>query len=218
MSHQPPPRIETAIAMLRRMARPRVAAERCEFCNAAIASTHRHLLEAATRKITCACDPCAMRFQDVVGGRFKLVPRDVRSLPAFQLTDNQWEGFALPINLTFFYRDTRVGRVIAMYPSPAGATESLLPAGNWEGLEADNPALAGMEPDVEALLVNRIVGAREYFIAPMDVCYELTGLIRMHWRGLSGGEEVWQKIDNFFAALREKAVSPAASPAEAFHA
>ena len=28
--------------------------------------------------------------------------------------------------------------------------------------------------------------------APIDVCFELVGLIRMHWRGFSGGEEVWR--------------------------
>jgi hypothetical protein len=26
----------------------------------------------------------------------------------------------------------------------------------------------------------------------------------MHWRGLSGGREVWDKIDRFFEELRER--------------
>ena len=43
------------------------------------------------------------------------------------------------------------------------------------------------EPDVEALLVNRVGAVREYFIVPIDECYKLVGLIRLHWRGLSGG-------------------------------
>ncbi len=146
-----------------------------------------------------------MRFQAVLGGRFKLIPREARSLPDFRMTEQQWEDFALPINLAFFHRDTVAGKVIAMYPSPAGATESLLPSKNWQQLEADNPALAEMEADVEALLVNRVSGKREYFITPVDVCYELVGLIRKHWRGLSGGETAWQEIGKFFAALREKA-------------
>ena len=41
----------------------------------------------------------------------------------------------------------------AFYPSPAGATESLLPLETWEELAAANPLLASLEPDVEALLV-----------------------------------------------------------------
>lgn len=69
---------------------------------------------------------------------------------------------------------------------------------------AENPALAEMAPEVEALLVNRVGKTRECFIAPIDRCYELAGLIRMHWRGLSGGEVVWQKIQEFFTNLRPR--------------
>ncbi|HEX8896401.1 MAG TPA: DUF5947 family protein, partial [Terriglobales bacterium] len=47
--------------------------------------------------------------------------------------------------------------------------------------------------------------AAEYYIAPIDACYRLVGLIRLHWHGLSGGEEVWREIDNFFAELRAQA-------------
>jgi hypothetical protein len=201
---------ETAVAMLRRFARQRDAAEQCEFCSVALAPGHRHLLEVAARKIICACDPCALRFESAVG-RFKLIPRDARALPAFQITDEQWEALALPINLAFFFRSTPAGRVVALYPSPAGPTESLLPLASWEALAAANPMLARLEPDVEALLANRLGTAREYYLAPIDACFELVGLIRLHWRGFSGGEKVWQELENFFAKLR--AQTPASAPA-----
>ena len=55
---------------------------------------------------------------------------------------------------------------------------------------------------MEALLVNRAKGAREHFLVPMDECYSLVGLIRIHWRGFSGGQEVWEEIDRFFEALK----------------
>jgi hypothetical protein len=206
------------VAILHRLARPRGVEEQCEFCSSPIAPIHRHLLEPAKRAIICACDACALRFQNVVAGRFRLIPRQVRSFSDFRMTEGQWDGFALPINLAFFHRDTPGGKVIAMYPSPAGATESLLPSRNWEQLEADNPALAEMESDVEALLVNRVGTAREYFITPIDVCYELVGLIRKHWRGLSGGETAWLEIEKFFAALREKADPSQPNKTEALHA
>ena len=45
-----------------------------------------------------------------------------------------------------------------------GPTESLLELDAWQALEAANPVLAQMEPDVEALLVNRARGARR----PLD--------------------------------------------------
>jgi Family of unknown function (DUF5947) len=57
---------------------------------------------------------------------------------------------------------------------------------------------------VEALLVNRVGDKRMYFIAPIDKCYELVGTIRAHWKGLSGGEEVWREIDGFFAQLTDQ--------------
>ena len=75
----------------------------------------------------------------------------------------------------------------------------------WEQLVADNPLLGRLEPDVEALLINRIGGARDHYIAPIDRCFELVGLIRISWRGLSGGQEVWDRIANFFAELRSAA-------------
>ena len=55
--------------------------------------------------------------------------------------------------------------------------------------QQDNPALQEMEPDVEALLVNRIGHARgfsdpEYYIVPIDECFKLVGLIRTRWQGL----------------------------------
>jgi hypothetical protein len=65
--------------------------------------------------------------------------------------------------------------------------------------------LERLEPDIEALLVNRVASSREYFIAPIDACYELVGLIRMHWRGLSGGDAVWREIGCFFSRLQENA-------------
>jgi hypothetical protein len=44
----------------------------------------------------------------------------------------------------------------------------------------------------------------EYFIAPVDECFKLVGLIRSNWRGLSGGTEVWMEIGSFFTSLRSK--------------
>ena len=61
------------------------------------------------------------------------------------------------------------------------------------GIVERNPLLNYLEPDIEALLVNRVGRSRgaaeaEYFFALMDDCYKLVGLIRTHWKGLSGGK------------------------------
>jgi hypothetical protein len=200
---------ENPLATLARLARPQAAVEQCEFCSLPLHPVHRHLLEVATLKIICACDPCALRFENVVG-RWKLIPREARALPDFQLTDAQWDSLALPINLAFFFHSTQSGKVVAMYPSPAGATESLLPLATWNALAGENPFLAHLEPDAEALLVNRLGAARDCYIAPIDLCFELVGTIRLHWRGLSGGEKVWREIETFFTRLNaQTADSPA---------
>lgn len=195
----------SAFSALRRLAKPPLqpVLERCELCNLVLPPLHRHLLEVAARQVACSCDPCALLFQSAAGAKFKLIPRDARSLPNFQMTDGEWESLALPIDLAFFFYSSPGGKMTAMYPSPAGPTESLLPLTSWEALVSQNPELGDMEADVEALLVNRAGQAREYFIAPIDKCYELVGTIRMHWRGLSGGEEVWRAIEKFFVRLRD---------------
>ncbi len=198
----------TPFATLRRFANTREvqkSRERCELCCDVLSSEHRHLLEVATRSIVCACDPCALRFQAAEAGRFKLIPRDAHALPAFRLADVEWESLALPINLAFFFFQSPLEKIMALYPSPAGATESLLPLSSWRHIVVKNPVLERLEPDVEALLVNRTGSARDYYIAPIDQCFELVGLIRANWRGFSGGEEVWRKINGFFARLKERA-------------
>jgi hypothetical protein len=125
-------------------------------------------------------------------------------LEDFEMGDVQWESLRIPVDMAFFFYSTPAERVVAFYPSPMGPTESLLKLGAWEELERLNRVLEGMERDVEALLVNRVRGAREHFLVPIDECYSLVGLIRMHWRGLSGGRGVWDEIDTFFEDLRRR--------------
>jgi hypothetical protein len=194
---------DSAFAVLRKLARRRSNAERCELCSAELIPEHSHLLEIAKRQVLCACDPCAILFSET-GSRYKRIPRRIRMLSDFKVTDQEWEALMLPINLAFFYHDSAKGRVVAMYPSPAGATESLLSLEAWADLEVQNPALQKMEPDVEALFVNRVGSTHEYFLVPIDECYRLVGLIRANWRGLSGGTEVWKEIRGFFDGLKTK--------------
>ena len=184
--------------------------ERCELCAKELGPGHQHLLDPIHRKVICSCDACSILFNSVGQTKYKRVPRRIRFHADFQLSDGQWESLMIPINMAFFFFSTPDKRMIVLYPSPAGPIESLLPLDAWNDIVRDNPALAGMEPDVEALLVNRIAhargaGAAEYFVAPIDECYKLVGLIRGSWRGFSGGTEVWRDIGKFFADLKEKA-------------
>ena len=130
------------------------------------------------------------------------VPRHVRFLPDFHLTDDQWRNLMIPIDLAFFFESSKFGKVIAFYPSPAGPIESILELSSWSEIVHDNPVLNKMSPDVEALLVNRTGSTREYFLAPITECYKLIGLIRMRWRGFSGGTELRKSIEQFFNELK----------------
>lgn len=193
-----------ALFALRRFARPRPRVERCELCGAELGPEHGHLLNRGSREIACACEACSILFCGQEEAKFLRVPRRILRLEHFSFTDLEWETMALPINLAFFIKQ-RNGDVSVMYPSPAGAMESLITLLPWQKLFGGEPVLAGIEAEVEALLVNRIGDKPAYFIAPIDACYRLVGLIRTKWRGLSGGGEVWQAIAEFFADLENRA-------------
>lgn len=191
-------------AALRRFVRPRAAVERCELCSAELPPDHEHLVEPQTRQMLCACQACAILFSGQAETKYRRVPRRVRYLPAFHLTDAQWDSLMIPIGMAFFFHGTVAGKTLALYPSPAGATESLLDLESWDEIVRYNPILKEMEADTEALLVNRVGETREYYLVPIDECYKLVGLIRAYWHGLSGGTEVWKEIGTFFAELKQK--------------
>jgi hypothetical protein len=181
--------------------------EHCEFCSEPLPEGHRHLIETASRTLVCACRACSLLFDREAAseGRYRLVPDRVLSLPDFHITDAQWESLRLPVGLAFFFYSTAAGRVLAFFPSPMGPTEAHLDGNAWNELETSNPALQQMERDVEALLIRRTGSTRQYLIVPLGECYRLVGLLRMHWKGLSGGPDVWREIAGFFGALQERA-------------
>lgn len=191
------------LGVLQQLMRRKERVERCEFCQAGLGKDHRHLFEPASHQLTCVCDACAVLFPGRGHTKYAHVPRRIKQLTDFRLSDAQWESLMIPIDLAFFTHDSMAGHATATYPSPAGPTGSTLRLSTWDTIVNENPVLRGMEADTEALLVNRVGGARDYYLAPIDRCYELVGLIRRHWQGFSGGADVWREIDLFFTALKE---------------
>jgi hypothetical protein len=188
---------------------PQPAPERCELCGAPVAPEHRHVVDTHSRQLLCACRACVIVFdsEGAGGGHFRLVPEHRRRIADFDLDDALWQGLQIPVDMAFFFRSTPAGRVVAFYPGPMGAAESQLELDAWAEIEAANPVLQTMAPDVEALLVDRAQGRRNHWLVPIDDCYSLVGLIRSRWRGLSGGAEVWEEIERFFAGLERQAVT-----------
>jgi hypothetical protein len=187
--------------------KPRAApGEACEMCAEPVGDGHSHVVNLDSRQILCTCRACWLLFthQGAAGGRYRAVPDRYLHDPEFRLGEAQWEELQIPVRVAFFFDNSDLDRVAAFYPSPAGATESLLPLEAWAGVVAANPVMTDLAPDVEALLVRRAGDGFECYLVPIDACYELVGLVRMHWKGFDGGQEAWEAIDGFFDAVRER--------------
>ena len=183
---------------------PAGADEQCELCTLTLAAKHRHLLHLDERRILCVCETCwAVRSGEA---EFRPVGNRTVWLDDFALTDEQWASFQIPIGLAFFMVSTVSGGVIALYPSPAGATECELDLESWERLVAENPALGSLEADAEALIVNRMAEPPKHVIAPIDVAYQLVGVVKTSWEGISGGRATESAVSRYFEGLRERAV------------
>jgi hypothetical protein len=181
----------------------REAADHCDLCGAEIDAEHRHLLHLVDRRILCACEPCfAMRAGDA---ELRPAGTRVQQLDDLALDDDLWAKFQIPIGLAFFLVRERGQGVVALYPSPAGATESELHLAAWDELVAANPVLAEVEPEVEALIVNRMGEPHRHAVVPIDRCYELVGMIKARWEGISGGRAIDDAVAEFFAALDREA-------------
>lgn len=189
-------------------ARPR--GEGCEMCNELIHPDHPHVVNVETRSLLCTCRACYLLFTQAGAGRgtYRSVPDRYLSDPDFALTEAQWDDLQVPVAMAFFFHNSAQDRVVAQYPSPAGATESLLDLAAWERIRAENPLAAALTPDVEALIVHRTRDAdREVmhsYLVPIDACYELVGRVRMHWTGFDGGAEARRDISEFFAGVRAR--------------
>jgi hypothetical protein len=177
--------------------------ERCDLCGTEVPDEHRHLLQLEERQILCACESCFA----VAAGAPGLRPagRRVVWLEGFELPDEIWAEFRIPIGLAFFFESSATAGVTALYPSPAGATESELDLSAWKELVDRNPVLESLEADAEALIVNRLARPAQFAIAPIDRCYALVGLVKLRWEGISGGTRLSDAIVGFFEALRKDA-------------
>jgi hypothetical protein len=205
-------------AGLRRFAAPPGAAagrpaaaelpQRCELCAEPLADSHGHLVDLTDRAIACACRACYLLFTPGgAGGRYRAVPDRYRYLAGLPISAATWDRLGVPVGMAFFFHNSTQEQVVAFYPSPAGATESQLDLAAWNEFAAAAPEVTDLLPDVEALLVNRIrepaQPARfEGYAVPVDACYRLVALMRMHWRGFDGGEQAWQAIRDYLAELR----------------
>lgn len=193
------------------------APEVCEMCATPVPALHPHLVQVAERRMICACGPCGFLFSNPGAGKgeYRRVPDRYLSDPDFTLTDAQWDALQIPVGMAFFLNNSAQDKIIACYPSPAGATESELDLEAFSTGVGAGRLGAELTPDVEALLVRKAMSGpgsadraempSECLLVPIDACYRLVGIVRLNWRGFDGGPEAWHEIDAFFDAMREAA-------------
>jgi hypothetical protein len=188
--------------------------EACELCAAPIGPVHGHLADLDHSTLNCACRACYLLFTDPGAGRgrYRAVPERYLRDPARPLTAAEWGELDVPVGLAFFLNSSRRGQVCGFYPSPAGVTECMLDLEAWERLGEAHPLLVAADADVEAVLVSRTDAGVEYFLVPVDVCYELAGRMRMLWQGFDGGAEARESIAEFLDSVRARARDLAPGP------
>lgn len=202
---------DSPLFVLRRIAArppPPPPGETCEMCAEAIAEQHQHVVDVTSRSLMCTCRACYLLFTaEGAQLRYRSVPDRYLAFPEFQLGPGQWDQLEIPVGLAFFFHNSAMGKTIAFYPGPAGATESELPLDAWSMVTQANPQLGLLSPDVEALLVRtpgRGTGEVSCHLVPIDACYELVGQLRTVWRGFDGGSEARARIDEFFAMVAKR--------------
>lgn len=198
-----------AVAGLRRFtgAAAQPAAERCALCGATVPEQHRHLVDPEQRTLECACTACAMLFDrpGVAAGRLRAVPRRYLTDRDHAVDSAAWDRLQIPVGVVFLFQDTALERLVAFYPSPAGATQSELDPADLAAVGQCTRLAALLEPDVEALLVRRTSSGHECYLVPIDVCYELVGRMRLHWHGFDGGATARGELEEFFARVERQA-------------
>lgn len=186
-------------------AAPQQAGERCEMCSEAIADEHQHVVNLEGRQLMCVCRGCYLLFTDAAAElRYRAIPDRYLAFGEFALDRRAWEALQIPVGLAFFFHNSTLGRTVAFYPGPAGATESELDLAAWNDIRTADPRVDTIAADTEALLVrvpDEETAAVRGYLLPIDACYEFVGRLRMMWRGFDGGQDVRTYIDGFFDQL-----------------
>jgi Family of unknown function (DUF5947) len=175
-------------------------------CAEPIPDEHSHVVNIETRNLMCTCRGCYLLFthEGAALGKYRVVPERYLADPSFILTEGDWQAMEIPVKIAFFFFNSTLKRIAAFYPSPGGATESLLPEDAWARFMEGNRLFRALTPDVEAIIARGVGDGFDCLLVPIDAAYELVGLVRLHWKGFDGGEEAHAEIDAFFERLRAR--------------
>src|SRR5436190_9320963 len=195
--------------------------ERCEMCSEPISDEHQHVVNVEGRQLMCVCRGCYLLFTDTHAQlRYRAVPDRYLAFPDFALDRREWEALQIPVGLAFFFRNSALGRTVAFYPGPAGATESELDLSSWNNIRDADPRVDLLADDTEALIVrvpDNGAGDPQCHLIPIDACYEFVGRLRLLWHGFDGGQQAREFITEFFdqIAARSRVQQPVTNEREA---
>jgi len=182
---------------------------RCELCASPIAPRHRHVVDLAERRLLCGCDACALLFPTTGLARYRGVPTDVRQDGSALPSAADLDRLGIPVGLAFLFRASALGRWTAAFPGPSGVAEAELPDGAWETFASTYPLARTVADDVEAFLIyRRRTGRTTALAVPIDVCYEMTALLREHFRGIDGGDASRDALEAFLGDVEGRARAP----------
>ena len=182
--------------------------ERCEMCGVAIA-------ERARPRRGHPGPPAALRLPPLLPavqrrrGRWRPLPwrgrRPSASSTTWSSTEADWAALQIPVELAFFLSQGDPPTYAAFYPGPSGATESTLDLARVAATSSPpTPPWRPSSPTSRRYCCATTTPASRCYVTPVDVCYELVGIVRAHWVGLAGGAEVWARIDAFFDGLARR--------------
>ena len=170
----------------------------CELCPIGIGEDHRHLLHLVERRIVCVCETC----WSTRSGDPEFRPPGSRTLVLddFDMTDEVWQSFGIPIGLTFL-----CARVSAAGSSPSTRARRVRPSPSSTsapGTRCARPTRSSTassptpRPSWSTARARRV-----YAIVPVDQAYKLVGLVKERWEGISGGRGVQEAVAEYFEAL-----------------
>src|SRR5204862_7297506 len=89
------------VSTLRKIAQPAPQeTEHCDFCGTSLDPEHRHLVDSSTMQFVCVCEVCAvLKAEDSM---YKTLPNRYLRLDDFNLPDELWLDFMIPVNVAFF--------------------------------------------------------------------------------------------------------------------
>ena len=177
------------------------SAEKCELCATEVPAEHGHVADLErcdpgvhVPGLLPAVHPARARAAAATGR----CPTGTWPIPAAALGAAEWDALQIPVGLAFFLPQLDLGPGRRLLSEPGrGHRVRARPGRVGSGWPRSTRCSARRTPDVEAALICRTDSGVEYFLVPIDVCYELVGRMRLHWRGFDGGAEARASIADF---------------------